>query len=491
MKIKKTKFAKLLTLTLPIAAISIVTPVVLTSCGSSSSNGGSGNNTQSYNASWDTTKIQDGLTFDTTTTNNSAVITLKDDKAFAGTNISKKSTFDQIKESLDPSATGTSLYSVLSGAIKDVNNYNVSLSVDTNPVVFDYTNDSVGNYFEGQFVLTPKAGVNATAVNLKFRVNNFNDSYNGETGKTLTWDVDAIEKALKAKNENDQVNSTGNNLPEVTPKDNGSSVTIDLKNSGQSVGLGKVMDELCKSTISTDELQNFIKNSKDNSNYDFSKATISSWAPSVDETTVFTRIVVPSKELNGRSAILYLAYTGFTKDDGNAVWNRNITYPGGTNSWDSQWKEPIIDLSKVSGNIGDSSISNSSTLEDITNKDKIDLVVQYMVDNYIMGSQNFTYCFTGIKDGTNNDSTIVEGSFDSNGNFNPKASKSAETKNSISTIEEADSTTNSPLNGKNAVEFKIFLMPKQSTTAQTTTLNSTNGIWRSFYIIDYKTTPTK
>ena len=120
------------------------------------------------------------------------------------------------------------------------------------------------------------------------------------------------------------------------------------------------MDELCKSTISADDLQKFINN-YNNNNYDLSKATISSWAPSVDGTTVFTRIVVPSKT-GGRDAILYLAYTGLQNDDGNAVWNRNIAYPGNTNLWDSEWKEPVIDLSKISGNIGSSNISSNSTL---------------------------------------------------------------------------------------------------------------------------------
>lgn len=53
-------FAKLLTLSFPVYAISIVTPIVLTSCGSSSSEA---NKTQT---SWDTTKTQGSLTFDTT-----------------------------------------------------------------------------------------------------------------------------------------------------------------------------------------------------------------------------------------------------------------------------------------------------------------------------------------------------------------------------------------------------------------------------------------
>lgn len=64
---------------------------------------------------------------------------------------------------------------------------------------------------------------------------------------------------------------------------NGASVTIDLSSEKDSSknGLRHVMNELCKSTISADDLQKFINN-YNNDNYDLSKTTISSWAPSVD-----------------------------------------------------------------------------------------------------------------------------------------------------------------------------------------------------------------
>ena len=195
------------------AAISVVTPVVLTSCGLSSSE------TNKTQISWDTTKTQDGLIFDST--NNSAVIILKSDGEFASTGISKKLTFDNIKSSLDTSSKGTSLYSVLSGSIKDINNYNVKLSINTNPVVFDYSKGSIGNYFQRQFQLIHKLGTNVSAVNLNFRVNNFNDSYNATTGQDLKWDVDAIKNALKEKTDDEQQNNTRNKLHEINQKDNG------------------------------------------------------------------------------------------------------------------------------------------------------------------------------------------------------------------------------------------------------------------------------
>ena len=482
MKIKKSKFAKLLALMLPIAAISVVTPVVLTSCGSSTSNGGSsGDSTQTYDASWDTSKAQDGLTFDTTNNSSSAVITLKSGSNFAGTTISKSSKFDDIKKSLDPATTGTSLYSVLSGAIKNINNYIVSLSVDTNPVNFDYTNDSVGNYFEGQYQLTPKKSGEST-VNLKFRVNNFNDSYNGTTGEDLKWNVEAIKKSLESANSGGSGTGTGNKLPDVEPSDNGSSVTINLTGKSEVKGLGQVMDELCKSTITSSQLNEFISKGSDSSNYDLSKATISSWAPSVDGTTVFTRIVVPSTS-NGRNAILYIAYTGFKNDDGNAVWNRNILYPGSDdktgNKWDSKWKEPIIDLSKVSENIGSSNISSNSTLDDIKNTENMKPVVDYMVNNYIMDSKNFNYCFSNDS-AAGQGEAIVQGSFDNNWEF---------TKNTT-TKENSETTGDSTNNKTNAVEFKIFFMPKTSTSASTEKVSDTSGIWRSFYIINYKNSGT-
>lgn len=117
---------------------------------------------------------------------------------------------------------------MLPGAIKDVNNYDVKLSIVTNPVVFEYSNGPVGNYFEGQFKLTPKSGTNIAPVNLNFRVNNFNDSYYESSGSGLQWDVNAIKKAL---DDNKPLNGT-NNLPNVTIKvtqsNNSASVTIDL-----------------------------------------------------------------------------------------------------------------------------------------------------------------------------------------------------------------------------------------------------------------------
>lgn len=160
-------------------------------------------------------------------------------------------------------------------------------------------------------------------------------------------------------------------------------------------------------------------------------------------------------------------------EDGNGAWNRNISYPGNNNLWDSDWHEPVIDLSKLSGTIGNSSISKDSTFTDITNVQNIKPVLQYMVDNYIMDSGKFGICFTGIKGDPNQyNNTIVPGKFNSTTNKFKK---------------------NNAQNQNNAVQFKFFLRikDKDATSAKNESMsnnkpNENFGFWKSLYIINYK-----
>ena len=360
---------------LPIAAISIVTPVVLTSCGSSNTNNGgtSGDTTkpESYISPWKSSSSIAGLTI----ANNRATITL-DSTMFDETTISKASKYVDIVNSLSPNTSSTNLsevtkdgtsstpstdspktlYTVLSSLINNVDKFTVQLSIKPNPISFDFSNDKIGNTFSGQFVLTPIADKNSASgtTSLDFTINNFNDS-NNDSNK-LTWNVDAIAAALKS----DQ--TTGNHLQEITPKNNGAAAVIDLSNpgSGQTKPtLSQVMNELSSTTISKDEIKKFITNG-DSENYNLDNAIISTWTPTVDYSMVITRIVVPNKD-NSNSAIMYLDYTGYTIDQGNGAWNRNVTYVDANDLsgdlWDKEFNEPVIDLSKVNGNIGETGIS--------------------------------------------------------------------------------------------------------------------------------------
>ena len=514
MKIKKSKFSKLLTLTLPIATISIVTPIVLTSCGSSNTNnGGSGNATkpESYTASWKTDSTIKGLSI----TNNTATITL-DKTPFSGTNISVASKYADIVSSLSPNASSTkpseitkevtsstystkTLYSVLSGLINNVDKFTVQLSIKPNPISFDFTNDKIGNTFSGQFILTPIANKNSSTSNttLDFTINNFNDS-NNDSNK-LTWNVEAIANSLKSTTQ-----GTGNHLQDVTPKNEGAAAVIDLSkpDSGKSVPtLSQVMNELSETTISSTKLKDFITNT-DTTNYDLTKATISTWAPTVDYSMVITRIVIPNKD-NTDSAIMYLAYTGYIIDQGNGAWNRNIAYIDSSdlsgNLWDKEFNDPVIDLSKVKGNIGYTDISKDSTSDQILAK-STDLT-KYITDNYIIGLENFT-----VQHDKTDDSI---GKFDAAGNYGVNQMQTTnQTSKSLTLLKDETNTTATTdvlVSNDNVIQIKFFLDLGKDSDGKPIELpksladnskdldnyeknNDSYGFLKAFYIVGYKTT---
>lgn len=227
------------------------------------------------------------------------------------------------------------MFSLLSPAITNIEKFDVTLSINPNDVSFDYTNDNVANTINGEFILAHKTSLNGTdnSANqtLGFKINNFNDSNNVDSnGKSLSWNTTAITNALASPNP-----ATENKLPDATPKDNGASVTITIPNNN---GLGKVMDSLSNTRISSTELKPFI-NGIDQTDFDFSKVIISNWAPSIDGSMFFTRIVIPSKTniINNKEAVLYMVYNGFSNDDGNGAWNRNIPYFNATNIDENLW----------------------------------------------------------------------------------------------------------------------------------------------------------
>lgn len=89
---------------------------------------------------------------------------------------------------------------------------------------------------------------------------------------------------------------------------------------------------------------------------------------------------------------MYLTYTDYKIDQGNGAWNRNIAYIDSSdlsgNSWDKRFNDPVIDLSKVNGYIGDTGILKESTSEQILSK--ADDLSKYIANNYIIGSENFS-----------------------------------------------------------------------------------------------------
>ena len=517
---------------MPIATISIVTPIVLTSCGSSnstttpsnpadkpsdgdSSGGGggnesNGNTTQSYNASWKTDSTINGLSI----TSNTATITL-DKTPFSGTSISVASKYADIVSSLSPNISSTkssenskdtasakstkTLYSVLSGLINNVDKFTVQLSIKPNSISFDFSNDKIGNTFSGQFILKPIADKNSatTDTTLNLTINNFDDS-NNDSNK-LTWNVDAIADSLKST-----AQGTGNNLQEVkpvVPNNEGAAAIINLSSpeSGKIVPtLSQVMNELSNTTISSEELQKFINN-KDDTNYDLSKAIISTWAPTVDYKMVVTRIVIPNKD-NTNSAIMYLAYTGYTIDQGNAAWNRNISYIDSSNLsgnlWDKGFNDPVIDLSKVNGYIGNTGISKESTSEQILAK--ADDLSKYIANNYIIGSENFSVERVADWD---HGST---GKFNGYGEYKANISPTNKIlKTSISTKESSTKTSSDVLvNNDNVIRIKFFLDLGKKSDGSAITLpngldgnkfhgyekykNDNYGFWKAFYIVGYK-----
>ena len=513
MKIKKSKFAKLLTLALPIAAISIVTPVVLTSCGSSNStttpdkpdNGGSGGGTsgggstggdtggssgdttkpESYTASWDTTKKIDDLSFD----DDIATVTLKDSGNFGNTGLSKASKYSDIVNSLEPktqskinfakedneASTATTLYSVLSSVIKNIDKFTVKLSIDPNPIVFDFTNDSIGNTFSGKFELTPITSVNSgTKTTLNFTINNFDDSTN--ISNTLTWDTNAVTNALKKDTPN-----TGNNISDdaaVKTMGDGASAVIDLSklSSDKKPTYSQVMNELCNTSISGDEVNNFIKsNNKDS--YDVSKASFSAWAPTVDQKMIFTRIVIPNSDANKPSAIMYLAYTGYTNDSGSAAWNRNLGYYITSDSskdlWDVEWNEPVINLDE--NKLWDTNITSDSNANEI--KTESSKLATYIATNYILDVSNFDLDVSGDK--------VQVGSFNENGEF----------KSSEVAVKESNADTTLK-NNANVIQIKFLLKLKEGQSVPKALdgkklLSGYNelskGFWKAFYITGYNT----
>ena len=513
MKIKKSKFAKLLTLALPIAAISIVTPVVLTSCGSSNStttpdkpdNGGTGGggtsgggntggSTQSYTASWKSDNQISGLTINND--DSRATITLGDSQ-FAQTTITKNSKLADIEASLAPptasSETKTmnvkdgttstpstdstkTLYSVLSSIISNVDKFTVTLSIDPNPVSFDFSNSNIGNTFSGQFKLTPIASINSgSATTLNFTINNFDDSTN--ISNTLTWDTDAVTNALKKGTPN-----TGNNISDdavVKTMGGGASAVIDLSklSSDKKPTYSQVMNELCNTSITGDEVKSFIKTTNQDI-YDVSQATFSAWAPTVDKKMVFTRIVIPCKDNTKSSAIMYLAYTGYTDDSGSAAWNRNLGYYNSNPSndlWDKKYNEPVINLG--TDKLWNTNITSSTKATDIIAK-KQDLV-DYIAQNYILDVGNFDL------DDSVDSATI--GKFTQDGTFVANQSKEvAQTENSSITT-----------NNNNVIEIKFFLKLRGDKAELPNALDgktplngygdnkNAKGFWKAFYITGY------
>lgn len=533
MKNSKSKKMKLLVFSLPIVAISIASPIFLTSCsifdlsiqdptvnnnqgsdsiggegdsngsgdsspgnnvnkpsdnngsndttsgsGSSDSSSGNGNNSsngsdnttggeengnnnqkpitpQSYQASWDWTKTIgiSQIIFNKET--NIPTITLNNN-ALYNTGLTKLSKFEDIKKSLSPkSVSSNSLYSVLSQAITNVDKFDVELKLDPNQISFDYSNSMIANTISGEYILKPIKDKNSATENttLKFIINNFDDSYNGDQDKKLLWDTSAIATALKKGATN------GNDLQEITPTDNGAAAVIKLNNN---IGLGKVMDSLCsspKTNLSKDLLKSFIKNSA-SSQYDFANASVSTWTPSVDGSKVFTRIVIPSKEKDGQEAIMYIVYTGFTIDDGNGSWNRNIKYLGSSNLssnlWDKQYNEPVFNLS----NLNDSSllgVSKDSTFQNINAAKQT--IAYNVAKTYNMRFNNLSLDVSKT--------TCTKGSFDSSGKF-------------ITTL--ASGNNLSLINNPNVIQLKFLLKPKNSSYASL----SSGGIWKAIYFIGYK-----
>ena len=524
MKIKKSKFAKLLTLVLPIAAISIVTPVVLTSCGSSNSTttpdkpdnggsgggsdtggggtsgggtsggdtGGSGSETPSVvTASWDNSKLNNITGVAYNSDNKTVTITL-DSSSFNDTGLTKTSTLDAIKKSLTPLVESSSLtkssiitkdeeqpsptktlYSLLSPAITNVDKFDVSVNINPNDVIFDYTNDNVANTINGQFVLTPKTQTkDANSQNkqtLSFTIQNFNDSYNGESGKQLTWNNEKIKTAL-----NSATQGSGNKLPELDATISGANAIIKLPST---VTLTQVMYELSNTSISSSELKDFFTG--DTSSFNLDNATISGWALSVDHSKMFTRIVIPSATSGGQEAILYIVYTGYDYKtiSGSPIWNRNIPYfdakDENNDLWDIKYKEPVIDLTNNNIKFNDVDLSKDSSATQI--KSKASEIAQYVAQEYLLGYSNFDIDTAKIDSST--------GKFDENGLFSASVSK--ETK---------DSENSSILkNNDNVIQIRILLKAKNGFKTPTNdneynyNLKDT-GFWKAFYIVGYKTT---
>ena len=507
MKIKKTKFAKLLALASPIAVISIVTPVVLTSCGSSNStttpdkpdNGGSGGgntgggesgsdqNPNVVTAEWDTSKFQDGITKDN---DNNPVITLTDTD-FANTGLTKISTLNDIKTSLTPSSGNFSkvntfvstkddvgesvstqkatLYSLLSPAIKNLDNFNVTVNINPNNVVFDYTNDNVANTINGQFILTPKTQMNNSRSNqtLTFTIQNFNDSYNGsEDGKKIVWDTTKIDAALK-----NGVATTGNKLPETNSSANGAIVSINLSND---VTLTQVMYDLNNTTLSGCNLSEFIKGGSNS--FKVNEASISNWSLSIDHSKMFTRIVVPSNDTNSQEAILYIVYTGYSYKNisGSPIWNRNIPYLNVESTekdlWDKKYNEPIIDLGNVNGTFGGVALSKDLKARDLMDNAKN--LAQYMSQNYLLGYSNFKVD-VGDNATTSKIGEFVNGDFVVNGS------------------EIKTKTASNIMNNDNVIQVNVLLKAKDSFTTPSKDENgfdtTSKGFWKAFYIIGYNT----
>ena len=514
MKKKGSNFKNRLSLLLPIAVVSIAMPITLTSCsifdtsakdptkdnnkpddntsggdsdssgsgdssssgGDSSSGGGSSgsgneNKPEVVKASWDSSKLNN-ITFDSKL--NIPIITLGS-SSFNNTGLTKLSKLSDIEKSLNPitkSSPNTqdnqvnnngiaSLFSLLSPAITNIEKFDVTLSINPNDVSFDYTNDNVANTINGEFILAPKTSLNgtdnSTNQTLGFKINNFNDSNNVDSnGKSLSWNTTAIANALASSN-----TATGNKLPDATPKDNGASVTITIPNNN---GLGKVMDSLSNTRISSTELKPFI-NGIDQTDFDFSKVIISNWAPSVDGSMFFTRIVIPSKTntVNNKEAVLYMVYNGFSNDDGNGAWNRNIPYFNATNIdenlWDSIYKDPVIDLTKIKGDI--CGITSSSKVSDIESKQND--ILNYVAQNYILGFNKLTI--------SDKNKSFNVGSFDSNGNF-------VKNKNG-----KVSSQSNDLKNNNNVIMIQFVVKPNDKTSAQINP--NTSGIYKSLYIIGY------
>lgn len=530
MRIKKSYFTKMSMLVLPITIISILTPVVLTSCGSSNSatdsdnkpnngetsgnTGGTSTKPEIYTATWNLpSSTITGLTI----ANNRATITLNNDK-FYGTSISKTSKYVDIVNSLSPKVSSIksgkvsknstlstqitnstkTLYTVLSDLINNVDKFIVKLSIKQNPIYFDFSNDKIGNTFSGQFILTPIANKNSATVatSLDFTINNFNDS-NNDSNK-LTWKVDEIAKALKS----DSTSGIGNNLQEVTPivpTNEEAAAIIDLSkpDTGKQVPtLSQVMNELSNTTISIDELKSFVKN-EDEENYNLTYAKISTWAPTVDYSMVITRIVIPNKDSTKDSAIMYLAYTGYTIDQGNGAWNRNIIYIGASDLrgdlWDKQYNEPVIDLTEVDGSIGDTGISKDLIDRQILVEG--DVLSKYIVDNYIIGSENFTIEYD------HSWSHASTGRFDNYGKY--IADTDPDEKEELLSLKGASKAPVDVLtNNNNVIQIKFFLSLGNNSDGKPIQLpqsldnkplnsyesyDGTYGFWKSFYIVGYKT----
>lgn len=281
---------------------------------------------------------------------------------------------------------------------------------------------------------------------------------------------------------------TGNDLPEVAPVAKGAAAVIDLKNA---VGLGQVMDGLCNanSTIIGTELKGFISGAT--SDYNIDGAIISSWAPNVSNTMVFTRIVIQNTDTSKENAVLYIVYTGFKNDAGNGAWNRNISYFGSETSndlWDLTYHDPVIDLSKI-GEIkleDGTTISKDSTSEQIlaSNYKIANELRDYMAENYILN-------YNGNFKISSSNETVKIGKFDDKGLFQENKAEAAIAKSANVELNDSESdagsSTDTTLKNNNNVIFVQFVI--QTETGKNTSASQNtgvNGIYKGFYITGYK-----